>query len=72
MKQALKATDKHKKTYKMFLKLSDEKKEIASIFIRTLKKSEKYSELRKEIELRKKQIENGEYSTQEEFWKDIL
>ncbi len=40
-------------------------------FINNLLKKEKYAQLRKEIENRRKEIEKGEYLTHEEFWKGL-
>ncbi len=52
-------------------KLSPGDRDLLRRFIKTLLKKERYAQLRKEIEDRRKEIEKGEYLTHEEFWRDI-
>jgi len=52
-------------------KLSPGDRDLLRRFIKTLLKKEKYAQLRKEIEDRRKEIEKEEYLTHEEFWRDI-
>lgn len=52
-------------------KLTPEDRILLEKFVKILLKKEKYAEMRKEIEKRRKEVEKGEYLTHEEFWRDI-
>ncbi|CAD7774137.1 hypothetical protein BLFGPEAP_01830 [Candidatus Methanoperedenaceae archaeon GB50] len=52
-------------------KLSPSDRNLLRKFINNLLKKEKYTQLRKEIEDRRREVERGEYLTHEEFWEDI-
>ncbi|OAQ21084.1 hypothetical protein [Thermosulfurimonas dismutans] len=52
-------------------KLDPEDKEKIIYFAKILLKQEKYQKLKREIEERKKEIENGEVFTHEEIWKKL-
>ena len=52
-------------------KLTPEDKILLERFAKLLLKRKKYTEMRKDIEKRRKEVEEGEYLTHEEFWRDI-
>jgi len=51
--------------------LKDEDKKKISEFAAILLKQDKYTRLRKEIELRRAQVKEGEVLSHEEIWQDI-
>jgi len=51
--------------------LRDEDKKKLSEFAAILLKQDKYTNLRKEIEMRRAQIKKGELLSHEEIWQDI-
>ena len=52
-------------------KLTPEDKILLERFAKLLLKRKKYTEMRKDIEKRRKKVEEGEYLTHEKFWRDI-
>ena len=52
-------------------KLTPENKTLLERFAKLLLKRKKYTEMRKDIEKRRKEVKEGEYLTHEEFWRDI-
>ncbi len=52
-------------------KLEKEDLEKVEYFIKILLKQSKYNALRQEIEARRKEINNGEFLTHEEIWKEL-
>lgn len=53
------------------LELTPEAKTLLERFAKLLLKRKKYTEMRKDIEKRRKEVKEGEYLTHEEFWRDI-